>query len=108
MSLPKSTLAKACNYTLTLWNRLTRFLDHPVLELSNNAAENGMRPIALGRKKWIHFGSKGCRPEDRRDLIDRRDLPTIEYPDPRLPQLTGRLREEGRRRGDGEGKLIAS
>jgi len=50
MSLPKSTLAKACNYTLTLWNRLTRFLDHPVLELSNNAAENGMRPIALGRK----------------------------------------------------------
>jgi transposase len=24
-SLPKSALAKACNYTLTLWNRLTRF-----------------------------------------------------------------------------------
>jgi hypothetical protein len=32
--LPKSVLAKACNYTLTLWTRLTRFLEHPVLEKS--------------------------------------------------------------------------
>jgi transposase len=31
-TLPKSALAKACNYTLTLWHRLTRFLDHPNLE----------------------------------------------------------------------------
>jgi transposase len=49
-TLPKSALAKACNYTLTLWNRLTRFLDHPILELSTNAAENAIRPVALGRK----------------------------------------------------------
>jgi transposase len=61
-SLPKSALAKACNYTLTLWGRLTRFLDHPILELSNNAAENAMRPVALGRKNWIHFGSKDAGP----------------------------------------------
>ena len=32
--LPKSPLAKACNYTLTLWSRLTLFLEYPVLELS--------------------------------------------------------------------------
>jgi hypothetical protein len=57
-TLPKSALAKACNYTLTLWNRLTRFLDHPILELSTNAAENAIRPVALGRKNWIHFGSQ--------------------------------------------------
>jgi Transposase IS66 family len=30
-------------------NRLTRFLDHPELELSNNATENSMRPVAIGR-----------------------------------------------------------
>jgi hypothetical protein len=48
-TLPKSALAKACNYTLTLWNRLTRFVDHPILELSTNAAENAIRPVALGR-----------------------------------------------------------
>jgi transposase len=35
-ALPKSALAKACNYTLTLWNRLGRFLEYPELELSNN------------------------------------------------------------------------
>ena len=61
-TLPKSALAKACNYTLTFWNRLTRFLDHPILELSTNAAENAIRPVALGRKNWIHFGSQEAGP----------------------------------------------
>jgi transposase len=61
-TLPKSALAKACNYTLTLWNRLTRFLDHPILELSTNGAENAIRPVALGRKNWIHFGSQEAGP----------------------------------------------
>jgi len=61
-TLPKSALAKACNYTLTLWNRLTCFLDHPILELSTNAAENAIRPVALGRKNWIHFGSQEAGP----------------------------------------------
>ena len=49
-ALPKSVLAKACNYTLTLWTRLNRFLEYPQLELSNNLAENSMRPVALGRR----------------------------------------------------------
>jgi len=56
-ALPASALAKACNYTLTLWEKLTRFLEYPELELSNNLAENSMRPIAIGRKNWIHVGS---------------------------------------------------
>jgi hypothetical protein len=29
--------------------KLTRFLEHPILELSNNLADNSIRPIALGR-----------------------------------------------------------
>jgi hypothetical protein len=45
-ALPKSALAKACNYTLTFWQRLIRFLDYPVVELSNNLAENAIRPCA--------------------------------------------------------------
>jgi transposase len=61
-ALPKSALAKACNYTLTLWQRLIRFLDYPVLELSNNLAENAIRPVALGRRNWIHIGSKEAGP----------------------------------------------
>ena len=61
-ALPQSALAKACNYTLTLGGRLTRFLDHPEVELSNNVAENSMRPVALGRRNWIHIGSKEAGP----------------------------------------------
>jgi transposase len=34
-ALPAGALAKACNYTLTLWGKLTRFLEYPELELSN-------------------------------------------------------------------------
>jgi hypothetical protein len=32
-----------------LWHKLILFLDYPVLELSNNLAENSMRGVALGR-----------------------------------------------------------
>jgi hypothetical protein len=35
-ALPKSALAKACDYTLTLWSRLSCFLEYPELESSNN------------------------------------------------------------------------
>ena len=56
-ALPKSAVGKAANYTLALWSKLTRFLQYPELELSNNLAENSMRPIAVGRKNWIHIGS---------------------------------------------------
>ena len=48
-ALPASALGKACNYTLALWHKLTRFLLYPQLELSNNLAENSMRPIGERR-----------------------------------------------------------
>jgi transposase len=62
-SLPSSALGKAANYTVSLWKKLTRFLEHPELELSNNLAENSMRPVALGRKNWIHVGSQQAGPK---------------------------------------------
>jgi hypothetical protein len=61
-ALPSGALGKACRYTLTLWPKLTRFPGYPELELSNNLAENSMRPIALGRKNWIHIGSAQAGP----------------------------------------------
>jgi hypothetical protein len=33
------------------------------LELSNNIAENSMRPIAIGRRNWIHVGSAPAGPK---------------------------------------------
>jgi transposase len=56
-ALPGGALENACQYTLGIWPRLTCFLEYPELELSNNLAENSMRPITLGRKNWIHIGS---------------------------------------------------
>jgi len=63
VALPSSALSKACQYALTLWRKLTRFLEYPELELSNNLAENSMRPVALGRKNWIHIGSPHAGPK---------------------------------------------
>jgi hypothetical protein len=63
MILPKSLAGKAINYTLKRWVELTRFLNHPVIELSTNWAENSMRPIAIGRKNWLHLGSKEAGPK---------------------------------------------
>lgn len=48
-ALPKSALGKAVNYTLNQWNKLARCIEYGEVELSNNLAENSMRPIALGR-----------------------------------------------------------
>jgi hypothetical protein len=103
-SLPASALGKAANYTLALWPKLTRFLEYPELELSNNLAENSMRPVALGRKNWIHIGSQQAGPKVAAILsvvetCRRMNVPVREYlaavlpglaetPIHRLPQLT--------------------
>ena len=56
-ALPGGALENACQYALGIWPRLICFLAYPELELSNNQAENSMRPVVLGRKNWIHIGS---------------------------------------------------
>ena len=63
VALPSSALSKACQYALTLWRKLTRFLEYPELELSNNLAENSMRPVVLGRRNWLHIGSPQAGPK---------------------------------------------
>jgi transposase len=103
-ALPSSALSKACQYALTLWRKLSRFLEYPELELSNNLAENSMRPVALGRKNWIHIGSPQAGPKVAAILsvvesCRRLKLPVREYlaavlpgfadlPIQRLPDLT--------------------
>ena len=61
--LPKSAEGKAVSYTLTRWEKLTRFMQYPVVELSTNWAENSMRPISIGRRNWLHIGSKEAGPK---------------------------------------------
>jgi transposase len=50
-------LVKAINYLLKRWAAFTLFLEDGRVCLSNNAAERGLRGIALGRKSWLFCGS---------------------------------------------------
>lgn len=57
-SIPgKGDLAKAIRYARVRWAALTAYVDDGRLEMSNNAAENAVRPITLGRKNWLFTGS---------------------------------------------------
>ena len=103
-ALPSSALSKVCQYALALWKKLTRFLEYPELELSTNLAENSMRPVALGRKNWLHIGSPQAGPKVaailsvvescRRLKLRMRDYLTsvlpgfADLPIQRLPHLT--------------------
>jgi len=53
----KSDLAKAIRYTLTQWSALTLVLRDGRACLHNNAAEQKMRPLSLGRKNYLFAGS---------------------------------------------------
>jgi transposase len=91
-ALPKSAVGKAANYTLALWNKLTRFLKYSELELSNNLAENSMRPIAVGRRNWIHVGSAAAGPKVAAifsvvESCRRMKIPVREYLSAVLPGL---------------------
>jgi hypothetical protein len=46
-----------------MWPKLERCLEFCEVELSNNMAENSMRPVALGRKNWLHVGSAQAGPK---------------------------------------------
>jgi transposase len=52
-ALPQGKLGKAVNYSLNQWDKLKTFLEDGEIELSNNRAENGIRPFAVGRKNWL-------------------------------------------------------
>ena len=41
---------------------MIEFLDHAEIELSNNLAENPMRPVAVGRRDRVHVGSIDAGP----------------------------------------------
>ena len=50
---PKSKLGDALGYLDNQWPRLLVFLDNGQVPMTNNAAENAIRPFALGRKNWL-------------------------------------------------------
>jgi transposase len=97
--LPKSALGKAVSYTLNMWPKLRRCFDYAEVELSNNLAENSMRPVALGRKNWLHVGSPKAGPKVAAILsvvesCRRLGVPLKDYLLAVLPGLDGRKLSE--------------
>jgi transposase len=60
---PGGALAKACDYTLGQWSRLEEYLRDGRIEIDNNWCEGAIRPLALGRKNWLHIGSEQAGPK---------------------------------------------
>jgi len=60
--LPAAQLGKACNYAMKQWTRLELFLGNGQIEIDNNWCENAIRPLAIGRKNWLHIGSEEAGP----------------------------------------------
>jgi transposase len=56
--LPQSPINKAIEHTLKIRCTLTRYTTDGRLPIDNNLAENGIRPVALGRKNWLFLGSE--------------------------------------------------
>jgi len=97
--LPKSALGEAVNYTLNMWAKLKRCFDHAEVELSNNIAENSMRPVALGRKNWLHVGSpeSGSKVAAILSVVEscrRLDIPVKDYLLAVLPGMNQRALSE--------------
>ena len=53
----KSKLAQAIRYSLSRWAALTRYTTDGRLEMTNNAVERAIRPVAMTRKNYLFAGS---------------------------------------------------
>jgi len=55
--LPKSPMGEAINYALNQWDALCVYTTDGDLAIDNNASENALRRVAIGRKNWLFCGS---------------------------------------------------
>jgi transposase len=84
--------AKAIDYALSNWDALRHYLDDGNVPIDNNAAENSVRPLAVGRKNWLFVGSQQageraavvmsliesalCRARHKADCAEHRTMPS--------------------------------
>ena len=73
-------LANAIDYSLKRWPALIRYIESGYLPIDNNAAENTIRPITLGRRNWLFTGSEraGCRAAAIQSLLATAKLNGLE------------------------------
>jgi len=55
---PTSKLAEAIDYFMNRWQAFSRFLEDGRIPLDTNLVERLLRPVAVGRKGYLFFGSQ--------------------------------------------------
>jgi len=57
-----TALSKAVHYALNERNYLVKFLENPIVPVSNNRCENSIRPFCVGRRNWLFSATpKGAK-----------------------------------------------
>ena len=89
---PVDALSKACDYALGQWSRIEEYLTDGQVEIDNNWCEGAMRPIALGRRNWLHLGDESAGPKIAAiisivETCRRLDIKLREYLGDVLPKL---------------------
>jgi len=56
--MSKSNFEKAINYMHNLGQALKNFMENPYLQPDNGESERALRPMTIGRKNWLFFGSE--------------------------------------------------
>jgi hypothetical protein len=56
--LSQSLMGQAITYALNQWPRLKVYLQGGRVEIDNNLIENSIRPLKLGAKNYLFFGSR--------------------------------------------------
>jgi hypothetical protein len=97
----KSELAAAIRYARSRWTALGRYLEDGRLEMTNNAAERAIRPLALGRKNYLFAGSDagGERAAAIYTLVETAKLNELD-PEAYLREVLGRIAEHPIKRID--------
>ena len=88
----KSNLAKAIRYALARWTALTRYTTDGRLEMTNNAVERAIRPLAMTRKNYLFAGSDsgGIRAAAMYTLIETAKMNRLD-PETYLRDVIGRI-----------------
>ena len=55
---PTSKLAEAIDYVLNRWDAFVRYTSDGRIPIDNNVIERLLRPVAIGRKNFLFFGSE--------------------------------------------------
>ena len=95
-------LKEAVNYAKNQKEYLLRFLDDPIIPLSNARAENAIRPFVIGRKNWLFCNSEagGNAVANAYSIVETakaNDLDVLKYLEyilRRLPTAEGNFTDE--------------